>query len=74
MESMITVLYLEKSRKVKKFKAKETMGSYCPSGPISSPGLIVGFTWLANITFQTCGMLSTIILLKIQKFQEHIPN
>lgn len=73
MESMITVLYLEKSRKVKKFKTKETMGSYCPSGPISIP-LIVGFTWLANITFQTFGMLSTIILPQIQKFQEDIPT
>lgn len=42
MESMITVLYLEKPRKFKQFKAKETMGSYHPSGPVSSPGLMLG--------------------------------
>lgn len=56
MESMITVLYLEKSRKVKQFKAKETMGSYHPSGPVSSPGLmvvllIVGKCYFLNIWY-----------------------
>lgn len=73
MESMITILYLEKSWKVKQFKAKETMGSITLVGQFLAQDscwlYMVGKCYISKF-----GMLSTIILIQIHKFQKHISN
>lgn len=73
MESMITVLYLEKSRKFKKFKARETWAPSTQKAQFlaqdSCSFYVIGKYYFPNTWYAFNNHTSS-----IQKFQEHIPN